>query len=99
MYCRNCGSQMEESAKFCPSCGTSQENKELYTERISPKIEKSLSEVKTQITKGKQSGNLYKILGGFQLRSHSYLFLYYLVLLELLWGICLESMMKSMGLF
>ncbi|MXS27909.1 zinc-ribbon domain-containing protein [Enterococcus faecalis] len=63
MYCRNCGSQMEESAKFCPSCGTSQENKELYTERICPKIEKSLSEVKTQITKGKQSGNLYKIAG------------------------------------
>ena len=63
MYCRNCGSQMEESAKFCPSCGASQENKELYTEQISPKIEKSLSEVKIQISKGKQSGNLYKIAG------------------------------------
>lgn len=63
MYCRNCGSQMEESAKFCPYCGASQENKELYTEQISPKIEKSLSEVKIQISKGKQSGNLYKIAG------------------------------------
>ena len=63
MYCKNCGNQIEKDAKFCPSCGASQENKELYTEQISPKIEKSLSEVKDQISKGKQSGNLYKIAG------------------------------------
>lgn len=53
MYCKNCGIQIEKDTKFCPSCGVSQENKELYTEQISPKIEKSLSEVKTQISKGK----------------------------------------------
>lgn len=63
MYCKNCGNQIEKDAKFCPLCGASQENKELYTEQISPKIEKSLSEVKDQISKGKQSGNLYKIVG------------------------------------
>ena len=63
MYCRNCGTKMEKSEKFCSSCGASQENKELYTEQISPKIEKSLNEVKDQINKGKESGNLYKIVG------------------------------------
>ena len=63
MYCRNCGTKMEKSEKFCSSCGASQENKELYTEQISPNIEKSLNEVKDQINKGKESGNLYKIVG------------------------------------
>ncbi|WP_421000498.1 zinc-ribbon domain-containing protein [Carnobacterium maltaromaticum] len=62
-YCNMCGEEVNKNAKFCSSCGASQENKEPYTEQISPKIEKSLNEVKDQINKGKESGNLYKIVG------------------------------------
>jgi len=62
MYCNKCGTKMELSAKFCSYCGESQ-NREVYIEQLNPKIEKSLNEVKEQINKGKQSGNLCKIIG------------------------------------
>lgn len=63
MYCKNCGKEIDEGVKFCPSCGVSQKNRQAHTEQISPKIEKSIGEFKEQIAKGKLNGKLYMIIG------------------------------------
>lgn len=64
MYCSKCGYKMEESAKFCPSCGASQSNQDVK-EALQPSesVNKIVDEAKVQFDKGKQSGNLYKIVG------------------------------------
>lgn len=31
MFCKNCGNQLENDAKFCPSCGTSVQQEKQYT--------------------------------------------------------------------
>lgn len=51
MYCRNCGNQMEESEKFCPSCGVSQENKYIFSEELVSKGKTTRSEVNAYIEK------------------------------------------------
>lgn len=64
MYCRNCGSQMEESAKFCPSCGASQGKEATFNlSQASDSVDKVVNEAKIQISNGKQSGKLYMVIG------------------------------------
>lgn len=64
MYCSKCGTKMEESAKFCPSCGASQ-GKELNfnMSQASDSVEKVVNEARVQINNGKQSGKLYMVIG------------------------------------
>ncbi|WP_321387338.1 zinc ribbon domain-containing protein [uncultured Enterococcus sp.] len=64
MYCSKCGNQTEERNKFCPACGASLERAGGNgTELIKQGAEGALSELKTRVDNGKQSGKLYLILG------------------------------------
>lgn len=49
-FCKNCGSQIDDGSKFCPVCGTNQENNEqqktdetYYKEPITPSASGSLN--------------------------------------------------------
>lgn len=64
MYCSKCGNQMEESAKFCPSCGASQGKEPNFNMSLaSDSVEKVVNEARVQISNGKQSGKLYMVIG------------------------------------
>jgi uncharacterized membrane protein YvbJ len=55
---------MEESAKFCPSCGASQgKDKVLDVSQASESVNKVMDEARTQINNGKQTGKLYMVIG------------------------------------
>lgn len=55
MYCSNCGNKIDEEVKFCPFCGASQV--------MSNDGSSTMNELKTNIDNGKQSGNLYRVIG------------------------------------
>lgn len=64
MYCSKCGTRMEESAKFCPSCGASQGKESNFNmSQASDSVEKVVNEARVQINNGKQSGKLYMVIG------------------------------------
>lgn len=39
MYCRKCGTKLNDNAKFCKNCGEPVINKEIIKEPETPKIE------------------------------------------------------------
>ncbi len=68
-FCKNCGAQLEENAKFCPSCGTAQAAQapaevvaptETFKpiETVTPEIEIPVQEVNAAPAPEKASGNL-----------------------------------------
>jgi len=64
MYCSKCGTKMEESANFCPSCGASQgKEKVLDVSQATENVSKVVDEAKEQINKGKETGKLYMVIG------------------------------------
>ena len=56
-FCKNCGAQLEESAKFCPSCGTAQAE-QAPAEVVTPEIEIPVQEINAAPAPEKASGNL-----------------------------------------
>ena len=51
MFCKNCGSKLEENNKICPSCGTDNETK---TEELEPVEE--VQEISTPQPEKKKEG-------------------------------------------
>ena len=58
-FCKNCGAQIEEGAKFCPSCGTAQAE-QAPAEVVTPEVEIPAQEfvAPAMPTIEKASGNL-----------------------------------------
>ena len=64
MYCRKCGKEIADESKYCQFCGSSQETVEVNgIEIVKKSTEQTLSEMKEQITHGKETGKLYLIIG------------------------------------
>ncbi len=51
MYCKNCGKEIEESAKFCDGCGTNLQGENVASQRSISKINPIINDCKT-ISKG-----------------------------------------------
>lgn len=66
MFCRKCGKTIEESSKFCTSCGAPVDKVDSGTsgpELIKQGTEVTINEVREHIEGGKESGKLYLFIG------------------------------------
>lgn len=64
MYCSKCGTKLEESVKFCPSCGASQGKEPTFNvSQATDSVDRVVNEARAQINNGKQSGKLYMVIG------------------------------------
>lgn len=60
MYFSKCGTKMEESARFCPSCGASQGKESTFNlSQASDGVDRVVDEARVQISNGK----LYLVIG------------------------------------
>jgi len=76
MYCKECGNQIADDSKFCPSCGKSQGKEAVSNPETS---NAGLSELKDEIKKLKQE-EFYHRLKQDQSKSKSTAFLLWLFL-------------------
>ena len=61
MYCKNCGQQLEDDSKFCPSCGMKQDNSKLLS-TVKPEDGKIIDISDGPIPESTPNKSIFKII-------------------------------------